>query len=332
MLVSDRCWRGSACPFAHPHRVWWLRHTVVGPQSKNVRMQQKRQVHKKAPFPPDAQRLGPNAWQPTQHQVRRRKETTGGKFRTWPANAIFETRWSTLAPAIVGILGRTRLPKGPGGETQSVAEDGAWCSGAENGNGNPSARRPRPYPRRGHRCDEFLRPVCEKARGTFRVTLCHAVTQTISGGHSSTSNTQILTAAERNEEEEEEVCGGNADTSSLLMCRGDVWYRRNTATRKKKKEKGSSSKRRRRKKQAEKKEGRRRRRNKSSSRRRQKAAEEEGVKRRQRRRRKKQAEGRWKKEVVVTIQPVHSLLVGAVDILHPAQMVGAIGGVLPIRR
>ena len=37
---GDRCWRGSACPFAHPRRVWRLKHSVVKPQSKNGCTQQ----------------------------------------------------------------------------------------------------------------------------------------------------------------------------------------------------------------------------------------------------------------------------------------------------
>ena len=91
-----------------------------------------------------------------------------GKLRTWPASTIFGIRWS-LAPAIVGILSQTRLPKCQGGETQPAAEDGVWSSDA--GNRNPSARLLRPYHRRGHCCDESLQPVCDEARDPLRVSL-----------------------------------------------------------------------------------------------------------------------------------------------------------------
>ena len=99
-------------------------------------------------------------------------------------------------------LSQTRLPKGPGGETQLVTEDGAWCSGA--GNRSPSARRLRPYHRGGHRREESLQSVCKEAPGPLRETLQIAMKQTIFGGHPSTLNMQISTAMERNKEEEEE--------------------------------------------------------------------------------------------------------------------------------
>ena len=150
----------------------------------------------------------------------------------WPAKATFGARWFIPAPGLVGTLGQTRLPRGPGGETQPAAEDGVWSLGV--GNRRPSDRRPSQYHRWGQCHDEPLQPVCkEEARDPLCVPLSKAVKQTILGGHSSTSIQQIATALGRDERKKERcVYGGNADIPTPPMCRGDVWHRRNTLSRK----------------------------------------------------------------------------------------------------
>ena len=77
---GNRCWRGSACPVAHPHRAWRLKHMVVKPQSKNGRLQQDASSPQEGTLFPSidrrAEALVQKHGSQFRHQFRRKKQTT----------------------------------------------------------------------------------------------------------------------------------------------------------------------------------------------------------------------------------------------------------------
>ena len=168
----------------------------MGACSKSTKFARRR------PFPcpsPDAQRLGPNAWQPIQHQVRRKKKIIRAQRQA--LNVASEHNfWNPL------VHSRSRDRGNP--ESNQVTEGSRRgnpaCSGGRGlvlGCGKPMPQRQAsqaippsgaPLPptslRRSPRPTPRFSPDNREAHH-FR-------------GHLSTSNRQLLTATQRNEEEE----------------------------------------------------------------------------------------------------------------------------------
>ena len=147
-----------------------------------------------------------------------------GKLRTWPANTIFGTRWSTLAPAIVGILSQNPIAEG----SRRGNPAGSGGRGLVLGCGKPKAVPPSRPPLR-----RVSAKVCDEARDPLRVTLCQAVKQPFSGSFTNPERAKFSGT----EEEEVSRCfshllfrsfrfaflapppaRGNADIPNPLIC------------------------------------------------------------------------------------------------------------------
>ena len=151
----------------------------MGACSKSTKFARRR------PFPcpsPDAQRLGPNAWQPIQHQVRRKKKIIRAQRQA--LNVASEHNfWNPL------VHSRSRDRGNP--ESNQVTEGSRRgnpaCSGGRGlvlGCGKPMPQRQASQtipPSGAPLATNFCNPVCEEARNPLHVSLQIAVKHTIFG-------------------------------------------------------------------------------------------------------------------------------------------------------